>query len=44
LLEVAEGRIGKVYADWLAARPQPWRQQIRLGALDPFRGYLNGPA
>jgi transposase len=22
-------------------RPTPWRQQIRIAALDPFRGYLN---
>lgn len=41
LLEVVQGRSGKVYADWLAERPQPWRQQIRIAALDPFRGYLN---
>lgn len=41
LLEVVDGRSGKVYADWLAERPQPWRQQIRIAALDPFRGYLN---
>jgi len=43
LLEVVEGRSGKVYADWLAQRPQPWRQQIRIAALDPFRRYLNLP-
>ena len=41
LLEVVQGRSGKVYGDWLAARPAPWRQQIRIAALDPFRGYLN---
>jgi transposase len=41
LLEVVQGRSGKVYGDWLAARPSAWRQQIRIAALDPFRGYLN---
>ena len=41
LLEVVQGRSGKVYADWLAARPSSWREQIRIAALDPFRGYLN---
>jgi hypothetical protein len=41
LLEVVQGRSGKVYGDWLAERPTPWRQQIRIAALDPFRGYLN---
>jgi hypothetical protein len=40
-LEVVQGCSGTVYADWLAARRQPWRQQIRVAALDPFRGYLN---
>jgi transposase len=44
LLEVVQGRSGKVYADWLAVGPQPWRQQIRIAALDPFRGYLNACA
>jgi transposase len=41
LLEVVPGRSGGVYADWLAERPVAWRQQIRIAALDPFRGYLN---
>jgi transposase len=34
-LTVVPGRTGKVYADREAA----WRQQIRVAALDPFRGY-----
>jgi transposase len=41
LLEVVPGRSGGVYGDWLAARPQDWREQIKVAALDPFRGYLN---
>jgi transposase len=41
LLEVAQGRSGGVYGDWLAQRPRDWRDQISVAALDPFRGYLN---
>jgi transposase len=41
LLEVTPGRSGKVYADWLSAQPEQWREQIKVAALDPFRGYLN---
>ncbi len=41
LLEVVQGRSGGVYGDWLAERPDAWREQIRVAALDPFRGYLN---
>ena len=41
LLEVVEGRSGGVYGDWLAQRPEDWREQVKVAALDPFRGYLN---
>jgi transposase len=41
LLEVVQGRSGGVYGDWLAERPEAWREQIRVATLDPFRGYLN---
>jgi transposase len=41
LLEVVQGRSGGVYGDWLTARPAAWREQIKVAALDPFRGYLN---
>jgi transposase len=41
LLEVVQGRSGGVYGDWLAQRPDAWREQIKVAALDPFRGYLN---
>lgn len=40
LLDVVPGRSGASYADWLAQRDPGWRQEIRLAALDPFRGYL----
>jgi len=36
---VVPGRTGKVYADWIAEREQPWRDAITVAALDPFRGY-----
>jgi len=39
LLEVVPGRTGKVYADWIAAQQQGWREAIRVATLDPFRGY-----
>jgi transposase len=39
LLDVVQGRTGRVYADWITGRGQAWRQAIRVAALDPFRGY-----
>ena len=39
LLDIVPGRTGRVYADWIAEREQAWRDQIRVAALDPFRGY-----
>lgn len=41
LLDVVENRTAEAYGSWLAARSPEWRQQVRLAALDPFRGYLN---
>lgn len=38
LLDVVEGRDATGPSDWLAARPDEWRQQIRYGVLD-----LSGP-
>lgn len=40
LLEVTPGRSGASYAGWLCQRDRCWREQIRIAALDPFRGYL----
>ena len=39
LLDVLDGRSGKIYADWLAERDQQWRDRVAVAALDPFRGY-----
>jgi transposase len=44
LLEVLPGRTGTVYASWLAARGQDWKDQVRFAALDPFRGYATALA
>lgn len=44
LLDVAPGRTGRVYADWIAVREQAWRDRITVAALDPFRGYATALA
>ena len=41
LLDVTLGRSGPVYAGWLTAQPQAFRDGIATAALDPFRGYAN---
>lgn len=35
LLEVAPGRSGLFYGDWLAQQPDHWREQITVAVLDP---------
>jgi transposase len=44
VLEVVKGRTGNVYAEWIAAREQAWRDRIEFAALDPFRGYATALA
>ncbi len=39
LLDVVPGRSGKALTAWVEAQPEQWRQQVRVAALDPFRGY-----
>ncbi len=39
LVDVVQGRSGKVVADWLAERGAAWRAGVQVAALDPFRGY-----
>lgn len=41
LLDLVPGRSGKVYADWLKARSQAFRDGIGVATLDPFHGYKN---
>lgn len=44
VLEVTEGRTGKVYAAWIAEQEQAWRDAVTVAALDPFRGYATALA
>lgn len=39
LLDVVEGRSGPVVTDWLDERGRDWCADVRVAALDPFRGY-----
>ncbi len=41
LLDVVPARTGKALASWLSAREPGWREQVRVAALDPFRGYAS---
>lgn len=39
LLDMVEGRSKQVFKTWLANRPQAWRDQIEVVAMDGFTGY-----
>jgi transposase len=39
LLDLVPGRSGKAYADWLNQRGEPFRNGVKIAALDPFQGY-----
>jgi transposase len=39
LLDMVEGRSKRVFADWLDARPQAWRDQVGIVAMDGFTGF-----
>ena len=39
LVDVVPGRSGPVLAGWLSQRPAAWKEEVRVAALDPFRGY-----
>lgn len=41
LLDVVPGRSGKALTSWVLAQPQQWREEVRVAALDPFRGYAS---
>ena len=41
LLDVAPGRTGSAYADWLKKQPNTFTAGIKHACLDPFRGYAN---
>lgn len=39
LLDMVEGRSKQAFKDWLAARPQAWREGIDVVAMDGFTGF-----
>nr|WP_095532395.1 ISL3 family transposase [Cellulomonas gilvus] len=41
LLDLVPGRSGTVFADWLKARTDAFRDGVQVATLDPFRGYAN---
>ena len=36
---MVEGRSGRAFADWLAARPESFRDNVQVVAMDAFAGY-----
>ena len=44
LLDMVEGRSTSVFAQWLAARPQAWRDAVEVVAMDGFTGYKTAVA
>ncbi len=39
LLDMVEGRSKQAFKAWLAARPQAWRDQVEVVAMDGFTGF-----
>lgn len=39
LLDMVEGRSKAVFSAWLAGRPQEWRDQVEVVAMDGFTGF-----
>jgi len=44
LLDMVQGRSKKVFKDWLAARPQAWRDAVEVVAMDGFTGFKTAAA
>ena len=44
LLDVVQGRSKRVLSSWLAARPQEWKDNIEIVAMDGFSGYKSAAA
>ena len=44
LLDMAEGRSKQVFASWLQARPQAWRDGVEVVAMDGFSGFKSASA
>ena len=44
LLDMVEGRSKQVFKTWLAGRPQAWRDQLEVVAMDGFTGFKTAAA
>jgi transposase len=44
LLDMVEGRSKQVFKTWLAERPQAWRDQLEVVAMDGFTGFKTAAA
>ena len=44
LLDMVEGRSKQAVKQWLAARPEPWRQGLEVVAMDGFTGFKTAAA
>ena len=44
LLDVVQGSSKRVLSSWLAARPQEWKDNIEIVAMDGFSGYKSAAA
>lgn len=44
LLDMVEGRSKQVFKTWLAERPQAWRDQVEVVAMDGFTGFKTAAA
>ncbi|MFW0775944.1 ISL3 family transposase, partial [Paenarthrobacter nitroguajacolicus] len=44
LLDMVEGRSKQVFATWLQARPQQWRDGVEVVAMDGFTGFKSAAA
>ncbi len=39
MLDLVEGRSKQAFKQWLAARPQAWRDRVEVVAMDGFTGF-----
>ncbi|GAA3515303.1 ISL3 family transposase [Georgenia daeguensis] len=44
LLDMVEGRSKQAFKQWLTARPQEWRDQVEVVAMDGFTGFKTATA
>ncbi len=44
LLDMVEGRSKQAFKQWLAARPQAWRDRVEVVAMDGFTGFKTAAA